>query len=61
MVVVPSEEVHIIKNDPDDDKFIEAALEAKAEYIVSQDKHLLLIKEYRDIKIIPPDKFLKLL
>lgn len=30
---------------------MEAASEAKAEYIVSQDKHLLLIKEYQGIKI----------
>ena len=42
LVVVPSEEVDIVKNDSDDNKFIEAALEAQAEYIISQDKHLLL-------------------
>ncbi len=61
LVVVSSEEVDIVKNDPDDNKFIEAALEAQAEYIVSQDKHLLLIKEYRGIKIVHPDDFLELL
>lgn len=27
-------------------------------YIVSQDKHLLIIKEYREIKIISPEEFL---
>ncbi len=61
LIVVPTEEVDIIKNDPDDNKFIEAALEAKAEFIVSQDKHLLLVKEYQGIKIIHPEDFLKLL
>lgn len=61
LVVVPSEEVDIVKNDPDDNKFIEAALEAQAEYIVSQDKHLLSIKEYRGIKIVHPDDFSELL
>ncbi|MEK6905247.1 MAG: putative toxin-antitoxin system toxin component, PIN family [Nanoarchaeota archaeon] len=61
LVVVPSEEVDIVKNDPDDNKFIEAALEAQAEYIISQDKHLLLIKEYRGIKIVHPDDFSELL
>ena len=61
LIVVPTEEVDIIKNDPDDNKFIEAALEGKAEYIVSQDKHLLLVKEYQGIKIIHPEDFLKLL
>lgn len=61
LVVVPTEEVDIVKNDPDDNKFIEAALEAQAEYIVSQDKHLLSIKEYNGIKIVHPEEFLKLL
>ena len=61
LVVVPSEEVDIVKNDSDDNKFIEAALEAQAEYIISQDKHLLLIKEYRGINIVHPDDFLELL
>jgi len=30
---------------------IAAALESKAEYIVSEDKHLLDLKEYQGIKI----------
>ena len=42
MLVIPTEEVDVVKNDPDDNKFIEAALEAKADFIVSQDKHLLV-------------------
>ncbi len=61
LVVVPTEEVDIVKSDPDDNKFIEAALEAKADFIVSQDKHLLVIKEYQRIKIVHPDDFLKML
>ena len=61
ILVIPTEEVEIVKNDPDDNKFIEAALEAKADFIVSQDKHLLVIKEYQRIKIVHPEEFLKLL
>jgi len=61
ILVIPTEEVKIVKNDPDDNKFIEAALEAKADFIVSQDKHLLVIKEYQRIKIVHPDDFLRLL
>ena len=61
ILVIPTEEVKIVKNDPDDNKFIEAALEAKADFIVSQDKHLLVIKEYQRIKIVHPEEFLKLL
>lgn len=44
-VVIPKEKIDIVV-DPDDNKFIEAAVEVKAHYIVSQDKHLLVIKEY---------------
>jgi len=60
-LVFPIEHLAVVKNDPDDDKCIEAALEGKAQYIVSQDKHLLNIKEYESIKIQRPDEFLRVL
>ena len=60
VIVVPIEKVDIVA-DPDDNKFVEAALEGKAEYIVSQDKHILVLKKYRGIKVLHPDEFLKLL
>ena len=60
VIVVPTKKINIV-SDPDDNKFIEAALEGKAEYIVSQDNHLLILKEYRGIKVLHPDEFLKVL
>ena len=60
VIVAPTETVDVI-TDPDDNKFVEAALEGKAQYIVSQDKHLLILKEYRGIKVLHPDELLKLL
>lgn len=51
--------VEVIKDDPDDDKFISCALEGKAEYIVSGDKHLLDIGEYEGVKIISPREFIE--
>jgi len=60
IIVIPTEKVNVVI-DIDDNKFVEAALEGKAEYIVSQDKHLLVLKEYRRIKVLHPDEFLKLL
>ena len=60
-LVAPNRKIDIVKDDPDDNKFIEAALEGKADYIVTQDKHLLKIKEFRKIKIITPEEFIKLL
>ena len=45
--------------DPDDDKFISAALSGKANLIVSGDHHLLSIAEYQGIKVITANQFLK--
>ena len=60
-LVDPKEKIQIIKDDPDDDKFLEAAIEAKADYIISKDKHLLKHREYKGIKIIKPEEFLKII
>jgi putative PIN family toxin of toxin-antitoxin system len=56
-MVVPSVKVEAVKEDSDDNKIIECALESNAEYILSYDKHLLKLKEYRGIKIVRPEEF----
>ena len=43
--------------DPDDDKFIECAVDAKALYIVSGDNDLLVIGEYENIQVITAKDF----
>lgn len=48
-------------DDPDDDKFLEAALAAGADYIVSGDAALLRLKNIQRTGIIRPAHFLKLL
>ena len=48
----------IIKEDPEDDKFIRCALAASARYIISGDQHLLTLKDYQNIKILSPAKFI---
>ena len=60
ILVVPTEKINIV-TDPDDNKFVEAALEGEAQYIVSKDKHLLILKEYGGIKVLHPDDFFGLL
>ena len=45
--------------DPDDDKFINCAVDAKALYIVSGDDDLLDIKEYEGIEIINAADFVE--
>jgi len=58
-LVTPSIKVNIIKEDSEDNKIIECALESKAEYIISYDKHLLNIREYQGIKIVQPEEIIK--
>jgi putative PIN family toxin of toxin-antitoxin system len=60
-VVEPEEKINIVQDDPDDDKFIEAGVKGMARYIVTQDNHLLKIKEFRGIKILSPKEFLKII
>ena len=59
LLVKPTEHVDLIKEDVNDNKFIEAALEG-ADYIVSRDYHLLKLKQYKNIKIVSPEEFLTL-
>jgi uncharacterized protein len=46
--------------DPDDDMFLAGALEGQADYIISGDHHLIDLKIYQGIKIIPPAAFIEL-
>jgi putative PIN family toxin of toxin-antitoxin system len=48
----------VILADPDDDKVLACAIAAKATLIVSGDGHLLDLKEYKTIKIIPVNELL---
>jgi len=51
-------ELHVVEDDPDDDKFIECAVALKADFIISGDKALTSIQDYMGIKIINPKEFI---
>lgn len=58
-IIKPKKRLLIIKADPSDNKILECAQEAKADYIVSGDiKHVLAIKKFEDIKIVSARDFL---
>ncbi len=57
-MVSPKEKFDVIKKDKDDNKIIDAAVEGKVDYIVSSDKHLLDLKQFKGIKIVTPKEFL---
>ncbi len=45
--------------DPNDDKFLEAALAGRADYVVTSDKDLRDLEEYEGVKIRFPEEFLR--
>ena len=61
IIVDVAGKIKIVKDDPTDDKFIETALNGNADYIISQDRHLLDIKEFDGIKMVTPKEFLRIL
>lgn len=51
----------IVAEDPDDNVVLATALEGEAEYIISGDKHLLRLREYRGIRIVSVREMLEIL
>lgn len=54
--VVNRRQIHVVR-DPEDNKILESAVEAQAEYLITRDNDLLELGEYNDIKIITPSEF----
>ena len=59
-LIKPKEKVSVIKDDPDDNRILECSLACKADFIVTQDNHLLKLKKFKNIKIVTPKEFLSL-
>ncbi len=53
------EKVSVIKEDPDDDKILECAVNSSSSYILTYDNHLLRVGQYKGISILHPTEFLK--
>ncbi|MBF0478807.1 MAG: putative toxin-antitoxin system toxin component, PIN family [Candidatus Omnitrophica bacterium] len=56
-LVIVTSKINVIKNDPDDNRILECAVGAEADYIVSGDKDLLTLKHFGKIKILSPSDF----
>jgi uncharacterized protein len=50
-----------VSRDPDDDKFLAAAVDAGARFLVTGDRDLLDLKRYQNIRILRPGRFLAVL
>ena len=60
MVSIPKL-LRAVPRDPDDNMVLECAIEGKAQYIVTGDKDLLVLKTFRGIEIVRASDFLKIL
>jgi putative PIN family toxin of toxin-antitoxin system len=58
-IINPPAKLRVINVDPDDNRVLECAVEARASVIVSGDAHLLELVEYEDIRILSPSEFLR--
>lgn len=54
--VVNRHKINVV-SDPEDNKILESAVEAEADYLVTRDNDLLQIGEYEGVKIITPSEF----
>jgi hypothetical protein len=59
LFITKTPQIHIIKNDPDDDKFIECAVALKADAVITGDREVLAVKDYMGIRILTPHRFLE--
>lgn len=60
-IIEPTEIIDVLKEDPDDNKILACAVASLSDYLVTYDKHLLSLKEFRGIKIVKPEELLALL
>ena len=58
---VTDQQIESVSEDPDDDKYIAAAIEGRASFVVSGDPDLSSIKEHQGVRIVTPRAFLDLL
>ena len=54
--VVNRRQVRIVE-DPEDNKILESAVEAEADFLITSDNDLLNIGEYQNVKIVNPGQF----
>jgi len=57
--VNPSETINIVAEDPEDNRILECAIAANADYVISGDSHLLKLNKYFNIDILSAAAFLE--
>lgn len=57
-VVITTSKIDVVKDDPSDNSIIEAAIDGKADYIVSGDRDVLRLKKFKEVKMMTAREFL---
>jgi putative PIN family toxin of toxin-antitoxin system len=57
--VLPENGIEEVSRDKDDDKILQCGLEGNVDFIITGDKDLLVLKEYKGMKIINPKDYLE--
>lgn len=57
----PQVAVHLIKEDPADNKFLECALEANADFFITGNKRHFPFKKFHKTRIVTPVEFLSMI
>jgi uncharacterized protein len=60
-LIDPPTGVEVVDNDPDDNKFLACAVGGSADYIISGDRAVLAVGEYRGIRVLSAAVFIALL
>lgn len=60
-VIAPKSVANVIHEDPSDNRIIECALEIEADLIVTGDRHLLALRDFKGIKIRTSSEALELI
>lgn len=58
--VYPQERTRV-SSDPDDEKYLEAAIACQADYLVTGDRDLLSLKKFGTTRIVSPKEFVEVL
>jgi putative PIN family toxin of toxin-antitoxin system len=59
--IVEIDSIQPVSRDVKDDKFLATAHAAKADYLVTEEQDLLVLEEYKGVKIITAERFLEIL
>jgi len=57
-LIRPDADIDAVARDPDDNMFLECAVDGEAQYLVPGDDHLRDLGSFRDVRILSPAAFL---